>query len=183
MAYLPIETERLRLRHFQESDLAAFLAYRNDPEVARYQGWESTTPEQGEEFIAEMRTSEPGTPENWFQFALALKIDDQLIGDIGLRIQDNGRQGMVGYTLTRNAQGQGYMTEALIAVVELAFQQFNLHRIIALVDPLNTASWKLLERIGFRREGHFVEHWWNKGRWVDDYQYAMLQSEWQAKKS
>lgn len=178
MTVLPVETDRLRLRHFCERDLAAFLAYRNDPDVARYQGWESTTREEGEAFIAEMSAAQPGLPDQWFQFALALKPNDVLIGDIGLRVDDHWKQGMVGYTLAREFQGQGYMTEALRAVLHYAFVDCELHRVVALVDPNNTPSWKLLERLGFRREGHFIEHWKNKGRWVDDYQYAMLAREW-----
>lgn len=178
MSILPIETARLRLRHFAERDLEAFLAYRNDPDVARYQGWDKTTREDGEKFIAEMSVLQPGTPEQWFQFALALKANDALIGDIGLRVDENGQQGMVGYTLASEYQRQGYMTEAMQVVLQMAFETFALHRVIALVDPNNTPSWKLLERLGFRREGHFIEHWFNKGRWVDDYQYALLGREW-----
>ncbi len=178
ISILPIETARLRLRQFAPQDIEAFLAYRNDPDVARYQGWEATSRQEAEDFIAEMGALQPGTPDQWFQFALALKSSDVLIGDIGLRVDENGQQGMVGYTLAREYQGQGYMTEAMRAVLDMAFEQFMLHRMIALVDPANTPSWKLLERLGFRREGHFIEHWFNKGRWVDDYQYALLGREW-----
>lgn len=178
MSFLPIETERLRLRHFAVRDLEAFLAYRNDPDVARYQGWDTTSREQSEEFIAEMNGLEPGTPDRWFQFALALKSNDALIGDIGFRTDEGQRQGMVGYTLAQAYQRQGYMTEALRVVLKMAFEDMDMHRVIAMVDPRNTPSWKLLERLGFRREGHFIEHWMNKGEWVDDYQYALLQREW-----
>lgn len=176
-----LETGRLRLRRFTDADLAAFLAYRNDPEIARYQSWETTTEAEAQLFIAEQRQWQPGMPGSWFQFAIALKATDALIGDCMLHVRaDEPRQGEIGYSLARAYQHQGYAAEAIRAVLTYAFQTLRLHRVIATVDCRNTASFRLLERLGLRREGHFLQDAWYKGEWCDDYLYALLRSEWPA---
>ena len=68
--------------------------------------------------------------------------------------------------------------EAFECLIEAAFLQLDLHRVVADTDPENTASWKLMERLGLRREGHLKQSLWFKGRWVDEYVYAVLREEW-----
>src|SRR5690349_19572368 len=134
VAFTVLETARLRLRHFQEADLQPFLAYRNDPEVARYQTWESTSEDEGRAFIEEMKGRQPGAIGLWFQFALELKATGTLIGDCGLVIAlHDERQGEIGYTLSRAYQGQGLATEAVTAVLDYAFTTLNMHRVSAVV--------------------------------------------------
>jgi RimJ/RimL family protein N-acetyltransferase len=179
-----LETARLRLRRFIDADMSAFLAYRNDPEVARYQSWESTTESEARAFITDQIDLQPGTPGSWFQFAIALKTTDALIGDCGLHLRgDDPRQGEIGYTLARAHQGQGYATEAIRAVLAYAFEILSLHRVTATADCRNTPSFRLLERVGMRREGHFLQHAWYKGEWCDEYLYAMLRREWRGERS
>ncbi len=174
-----LETARLRLRHFSEADLPTFLAYRNDPEIARYQSWETITAGQARALISEQLHLHPGTPGTWFQFAIALKTTDDLIGDCMLHVRaDDPQQGEIGYTLAREEQGRGYATEAIRAVLTYAFETLDLHRVIATVDCRNTPSIRLLERVGMRREGHFLQDAWYKGEWCDDYLYALLHVEW-----
>jgi RimJ/RimL family protein N-acetyltransferase len=108
-----LESGRLILRRFAYSDMVPFLAYRNDPEVARYQDWESCTEREALDFIQEMSSSEPGTPGEWFQFAIGLKETGILIGDCALKIEEDGRQAEVGFTLSREHQGKGYASEAV----------------------------------------------------------------------
>src|SRR5579859_4831886 len=177
--FLALETARLRLHRFSEADLPTFLAYRNDPEIARYQSWETITERQARAFITEQLQLPPGTPGSWFQFAIALKTTDGLIGDCMLHVRaDDPEQGEIGYTLARAQQGHGYATEAIQAVLAYAFETLQLHRVIATVDCRNTPSIRLLERIGMRREGHFLQDAWYKGEWCDDYLYALLRAEW-----
>lgn len=185
MSSVFIETERLILRRLEPSDLADLVAYRNDPEVARYQGWESLSQEEAETLIAEKSTLELGTPGEVFLFGAGLKPDGKLIGDLGLVVKKwDSSQAMTGYTFSRAYQGQGYATEAFIGMLDFVFDpaNLNLRRVMALVEPDNTPSWKLLERAGFRREGLFLQSRWFKGRWADDYQYAILQREWHEKR-
>lgn len=180
-----LETARLRLRRFTEADMPAFLAYRNDPEVARYQGWERVTKREARSYITDQIGRQPGEPGSWFQFAIARKDSDALIGDCGLHTLDEDLrkghlQGEIGYTLARDQQGQGFATEAIRAVLHYAFETLALHRVTATVDCRNAASYRLLERVGMRREGHFLQHAWYKGEWCDEYLYAILRSEWHA---
>jgi RimJ/RimL family protein N-acetyltransferase len=177
--FTPIETNRLVVRAFQDADLAAFLVYRNDAEVARYQTWEAISAPRAQVFIQEQKNLEPGVPGQWFHFAVALKDTGQLIGDIGLHVQvHDARQAQLGITFNRAYQGQGLATEALTAVLDYAFINLDLHRLIAIVDVENVRSSALMERVGLRREGHFVKNTWFKGHWADEYLYAVLQAEW-----
>jgi aminoglycoside 6'-N-acetyltransferase len=177
--FTQIETTRLLVRRFQDGDLSAFLEYRNDPEVARYQGWDSILEVNAQAMITELKHAEPGAPGHWFQFAIALKETAQLVGDCGLcvLVQD-ARQAQLGISLARAYQGQGFATEAVSAVLDYAFINLDLHRVVATVDAENARSAALMERVGLRREGHFMKNAWFKERWADEYLYAVLQAEW-----
>lgn len=174
-----LETARLFVRPFRDADLDPFMAYRNDPEVARYQGWESISASQAYAFVQEMKAVRPGIPGRWFQFAFELKATGTLIGDCALKFDEpEARQAELGYTLARAYHGQGLASEGVSSVLDYAFGTLRLHRILALVDCRNTASVALVERLGMRREGHFLQSYWYKGAWADEYQYATLRDEW-----
>jgi RimJ/RimL family protein N-acetyltransferase len=173
-----LETERLILRRFADSDLAPFLAYRNDPQVARYQAWESCTKHNASAMIEELKSLQPGTPGEWFQFAIELKQTGALIGDCALKVEQDGRQAEIGFTLSREHQGKGYASEAVSRLLDYAFGDLGLHRVIAITDRENEPSLALLERLGMRREGCFVRNAWFKGRWASEYLYAVLDEEW-----
>jgi RimJ/RimL family protein N-acetyltransferase len=177
--FIESATPRLRVRRFAEADLPAFLTYRNDPEVARFQSWDSTSEEQARDFFAGLHEEEPGRPGGGFQFAVALREDNALIGDVYLRLLDyDARQGELGYTLARPYQGQGYAREAVGAVLGYAFSTLGLHRLTAVVDQRNAPSIALLERLGMRREGASRQSFFNKGAYRDEFQYAILADEW-----
>jgi RimJ/RimL family protein N-acetyltransferase len=181
--FTQIETPRLRVRRFVTADLSAFLAYRNDPEIARFQSWEGTSEEQAYDLFARMQDEEPDRFSSGFQFAVALRADDSLIGDVYLRPLDyDDRQGEIGYTLARERQGRGYAYEAVSAVLGYAFATLGLHRMTALVDQENVPSIALLKRIGMRREGASVQSFFNKGTYRDEFQYAILSGEWAARR-
>jgi len=226
---LPAETPRLILRPFHETDIAAFAAYRSDPEVARYQGWDIPyTLTQATEFVAAMQRAQPGVPGEWYQVAITIKddgrrmtddrepeasggqrtadygprtavdglpgIDDEtrrsvvcrlfsplLVGDCAFyRLANDPLQAEIGITLAQAYQGQGYAAEALDWLVGELFRAYDLHRIRANCDVENLASARLLERLGFRREAHFIENLWFKGRWSSEFWYALLRREWEA---
>lgn len=179
----PLYANRIILRRFQAQDLPALIAYRSDPEVARYQSWSPLNEVSARAFLAELDKSEPGARGVWFQFAVALKNSDQLIGDCALLVRaDDTRQAEIGYTFARQYQGQGYATEAVGRLLEYVYNTLNIHRVIAQVDCRNERSVALLERVGFRCEGQFRQSFWLKGQWIDEYLYALLASEWQARK-
>src|SRR5216684_926838 len=177
--FTTLETPRLRLRHFTDSDFVLFMAYRNDPEVARYQGWEGISEPEARAFIQEQKEVQPGVPGHWFQIAIELKETGILVGDCALKIEEHDeRQAEIGYTLSRAYQGRGIASEAVSCVLEYAFVTLGMHRVIAITDCGNAASVALLERLGLRREGHFLQNVWFKGKWVDEYLYAILKEEW-----
>jgi len=155
------------------------MAYRNDPEVARYQDWEGISEPEARAFIQEQKKIQPGVPGQGFQIAIELKATGVLIGDCYFTInQLDKRQAEIGFTLSRAYQGQRFATEAVSCFLNYAFLTFNLHRIIAITDCDNAASVALLERLGMRREGHFLQNVWFKGKWGDEYLYAILKEEW-----
>ena len=176
------ETARLRVRRFSSADLQAFVAYRADPEVARYQSWSDYTTAHGTAFIEALDGAEPGVPGEWFQFALEDRSSGVLVGDLALKVEeDEPRVAEVGFTLASEQQGKGYATEALEALLDFAFQTYGLHRIVAVTDALNAPAAALLERVGFRREGHFHDNVFFKGAWGSEFLFAVLQREWAAR--
>jgi aminoglycoside 6'-N-acetyltransferase len=181
---LLLETERLFLRQFKASDLEAFLAYRNDPEVARYQGWDIPYPrEKAIEFVEKMQTASP-MQSKWLQIAIELKSTHEMIGDVAFFIMRNDeRQALIGYSLARPCWGNGYAHEAVLRLLTFLFDELNLHRVVAECDVENQSSWKLLEKLGFRREAHLVENIFFKGSYGNEYHYAMLAREWKARNS
>jgi RimJ/RimL family protein N-acetyltransferase len=180
-AFQPIETARLRLRRFEDADLAPFIAYRNDPDVARYQSWDGISEAEAVAFVREQQTAPADTPGEGLQIAIARKDSGRLIGDCMFKLmEDDSRQAEIGYTLAQDAQGQGFATEAITALLTWAFTTYDLHRVIAIVDVKNAASVALLERLRLRREAHFRQNIWFKGAWGDEYVYAILRDEWLA---
>jgi RimJ/RimL family protein N-acetyltransferase len=173
-----LQSVRLTIRRFEHSDVDPFLAYRNDPEVARYQSWESCTKQEAIDLVQEMDATAPGTPGEWFQFAIELKQTATLIGDCGLKTEVDGRQAEIGFTFSRAYQGRGYASEAVARLLDYAFGELDLHRDYAITDQENAPSVALLERLGMRREGEFAENAWFKGRWSSEYLYAILRDEW-----
>ncbi len=173
-----IETPRLHLRHFCPEDAKTLMAYRNDPAVALHQGWSSMSEVTARHFVEEMGLAQPGTPGDWFQFALEVRATGEHIGDVALHTLEDKRLGEIGYTLARASQGKGYASEAVRAVLGYAFLTLDMHRIAATVDVENEPSIRLLERLGFRREGTTIEAGWFHGQWCSDHLYAMLQREW-----
>ena len=126
----------------------------------------------------------PGVPGEWFQFALEARSDGILVGDLALKVDaDEPREAEVGFTLAPAQQGKGYGTEALSALLDYAFEAFELHRVVAVTDALNAPAAALLERVGMRREGHFVENVFFKGAWGSELGFAILEREWSARRS
>lgn len=175
----PITTPRLTLRSLQPTDAAAMLAYRSDPQIARYQSWEPASMEDILSFISSQLNLEPDTPNTWFQVAITLRDTGEMIGDCGMHfLEEESHQAEIGFTLAGKHQGKGYATEAVQAVLGYLFDTLQKHRVYASADPRNFSSVHLLERIGMRQEAHFIESLWFKGEWADDVVYAMLKKEW-----
>jgi len=175
-----LEGERIRLRTFRQEDAPAFVAYRSIPEIARFQGWECPYPlERAIAYIYELENDPPGIAGDWHQLAIEDRSSGTLLGDVGLcvRIEDP-TQAEIGFTLDRPYHGHGYAQEAVVLLLDFLFLERGLHRVIANCLVGNRPSARLLERIGMRREAHFVASAWFEGDYADEYWYAMLASEW-----
>ncbi|WP_144208880.1 GNAT family N-acetyltransferase [Shewanella donghaensis] len=173
---LPIlNTERLKIRSFRYDDLVAFTAYRADPVIAQYQSWESYVFEDAKGLFEGMDYSLFGHAGMWFQLAIVDK-SDMLIGDVALHFIDE-QQMEVGFTIANKYQQQGIATEAMSAVIEYLFMELNKYRITATTDAENLASMALLEKLGFRKEGHYLKNVFFKGQWGDECAYAMLKQD------
>ncbi len=174
-----IETERLILRNIDFIYTDTFLEYRNDPIVAKYQSWEPTlNRKQVRDFINNLQTHKIGEPGKWNQIVWILKKNLVHIGDCALKVQEDNMQAELGFTLSRNYQGKGYAYEATGALINYAFENLNLHRIFSITDCKNTSAIKLLENLGMRQEGHFIENIFFKGEWGDEFLFAILQKDW-----
>jgi len=174
-------TERLVLRALRQDDAETMFAYRSDPEIMRYQGWDPESLADVHEFIAEQAGYAAYAPGSWRQFAIALRADGTMIGDCAVHVPaDKPEQAEFGITLAPAFQRRGYASEALRALLRLAFETLGKHRAFASVDPRNAPSIALFARAGFRKEAHHVESLWLMGEWVDDVIFALLAREWRA---
>lgn len=181
-----LTTLRLTIRPLVEADLPTLVTYRNDPDVARYQGWPLPSTLQQEQHLisssalvssSALFSSSALGREGWVQRGITLK-NGELIGDLSLNRR--GPQAELGITLARHAQGHGYASEAIRALLNFTFQDLKLHRVHASIDPRNHAVGQLLRHVGFRHEGTHLKSYWHRGEWTDDTVYAVLQEEWRA---
>ena len=178
-AHVFFETARLRARGMVAADVEPFVAYRSEPDIARFQSWADYTLEQGRALVESMRTSRPGLPGEWFQIALEEMSSGVLVGDLATHVDaDERRQLEAGFTLAPAQQGKGFATEAVRGLLTYAFDTMRMHRVIAVTDAENAAAAALLARVGFRKEAHFRDNIFFKGAWGSEFVFAMLASEW-----
>src|SRR5690606_36508996 len=144
----------------------------------RYQSWDVPySVKSARALIDDMHGVRFAQPGEWLQ--IGIETDGRLIGDVAVRVDgDDPRQATVGFTLAADAQGRGFATEALRAVVSRLFSEHGVQRISADCDVRNDRYVALLERIGMRREAHHHKSAWWKGEWTDEYVYAILSEEW-----
>ena len=144
-------TDRLVLRRSRPEDAETISAYRSDPEVNRQQGWERTDPDGVRADIEEMAGRRPGAPGGWVQFSVLEREGERLVGDVGISPAD-GEAGVlkVGYTIAPEAQGRGYATEAIGALIDYAFRTLGADVIRAYASADNLPSIRVAEKVGMR---------------------------------
>ena len=166
-----LETERLILRRFQESDYEDLYEFLSQLENDEFEGYPGITYENGREHLAYRIQSDEF-------YAIELKSSGKVIGNIYCGNREYASK-EVGYIINKNYQREGYASEALRMVIQDNFCK-GTHRIYAECDPRNVCSWKLLEKVGMNREAHFRQNiFFHKDDndnpiWKDTYVYAML---------
>jgi RimJ/RimL family protein N-acetyltransferase len=178
---LPIRTQRLMLRPFEETDLDDVYAYQSRPDVVRYLYWEVRDRDGAAEALRAKVAASCLTREG-DRLTLAIVLPDEaaVIGEVLLKwISDQHRQGEVGFVLNPDHHGHGYATEAAREMLRLGFEVFGLHRIAGHCDARNDASASVMRRLGMRLEAHFVQNEIFKGEWGDELVFAMLAAEWE----
>lgn len=111
------------------------------------------------------------------KLSLAVKYKSKVVGDLSVWYTDMKDTVEIGYSFSNEVAGKGLATEAVSSLVFKLFDEFNVHRIQAKLDARNKASQKLCERIGMRKEAHFIQDFWNKNEWTDRIVYGMLPSD------
>lgn len=178
-AALPIHTQRLVLRAETVDDAEAIQAYRNLPEVHRYLPHGDIEVDAIRDRIKNVWSGPFDKDGDVLGLAVEERATGRFVGDVVLfwrSVQHGG--GELGYALDPAFTGRGYATEAARELLRLGFETFGMHRIVARLDARNTPSARVLERLGMRREAHFVRNEFLKGEWTDEVVYAMLEDEW-----
>jgi RimJ/RimL family protein N-acetyltransferase len=174
---LPLHTPRLVLRALTVDDLDNHLRLYGDPAVVRYLYDEPMDREQAAAHLA-LRLN-PSLPEEGHWMNLAVEEDGRYVGEVGVCLVSRvHRQCEVGYCFVPEASGRGLATEAAAAMVALAFAELDAHRVVGRIEARNTASARVLERLGMRREAHLRENEFVKGEWNDEVVYAVLEDDW-----
>jgi RimJ/RimL family protein N-acetyltransferase len=180
----PIETDRLLLRPLDPAtDVDAVLAYQSRPDVCRYIPYEPRTREQLAERLADPARNRSTLEEPGQVMSLAVieKQTGTLVGDVVLFWHSaEHRGGEIGYVINPDHTGRGYATEAAGALLALAFDGLDLHRVVGRIDSRNTPSAAVLRRLGMRQEAVLVENEWFKGEWTTEIDFAILAAEWRA---
>jgi RimJ/RimL family protein N-acetyltransferase len=175
---LELSTSRLHLRAPRAEDAGAMFAIYADPRVCRYLPWGAWTSidvahERTGRYVREMAAGESVC------LLIVRKQDGAVVGDCTLfNIDAQCRRAEVGFALATAAWGQGIVHEAVGALIRHAFEDMDLHRVEADIDPRNTASARSLERLGFVREGLLRERWIVDGEVSDSAFYGLLRREW-----
>ena len=177
----PVRTERLTLRRATVHDAATTWTYRSLPEVG---AWITSAPDDFATYLEQF------TDEKSLALTLVIEREGIVIGDLMVHVRDAwsqrevreqavGAEAELGWSLAPGHQGQGYATEAVRATISLCFAQLGVRRVVAECFADNEPSWRLMERLGMRREGHAVRDSLHRsGEWLDGLTYAVLREEW-----
>jgi ribosomal-protein-alanine N-acetyltransferase len=174
---IELRTARLLLRPFRVSDVDDALAYRNDEEFARYLPWvpQPFTLRDAEDFVAR-NVLEPWETSPTF----AVVLDGRVVGTVNLEVDGKTRFAMLGYAIGRDHWGKGLTPEAARAAIGWGFATFELGKIWASTDLRNERSWRVMEKLGMRREGLYRSHAVAGGQQIDEVSYGLLREEWEA---
>jgi aminoglycoside 6'-N-acetyltransferase len=171
----PWRTSRLVLRPLETKDADVFSAYRSDPLVAQFQGWEAPfSLEQAANFILQMQHTTPGTPGQWYQIGIERQDTHELVGDCAFQVEEHDPAlAEIGYTLARAGWGQGYATEAVGRLLGYLFDELEIQEVIAICDELNVLSGRVARRLGMVFDDFKYEPVYFKGRWCQEHHFHL----------
>ncbi|GAA2934569.1 GNAT family protein [Microbacterium luteolum] len=182
---IPLSSERIELDLLTAVDVPAFVAYRRDPNVARYQSWDVDYDEQRAHRLVSAQESlsdGDGLPPagEWVQLAVRDRQSRELLGDVAVhRLDEQPDTYEIGFTLAPAAQGQGFAPEAVRLVLDHLFTSAGAHRVTASCDARNEPSRRVLARVGFHQEARHVDADFFKGEWTTLDEFALLASEYE----
>lgn len=177
---LKIETQRLSIRNLRETDVEDFHIYRSNSEVTKFQGFDTFTLQEAADFIDEHKDKSFGKPGEWVQYGIENKQTGKIIGDCAIKLDETDKRiAEIGISISHIEQRKGFAKETMLGILRFLFDDKNIHRVVETVDAENKASIQLLKSAGFREEGHFIENIFFKGKWGSEFQFAMLQKDWQ----
>lgn len=179
----PLRTARLDLRPYGPGDLEHIRAMHTREEVTRYLYWDVQTEGELRASLEKkqhrVRLEREGDGLNPLA---VLRETGEVVGDTALFYASEAhRTGEVGFVLKPEFQGRGLATEMATEMLRVGFEDADFHRIIGRCDARNDGSWKVMERLGMRREAHLISNEWVKGEWCDELDYALLDDEWRAR--
>ena len=173
---LDLQTVHLHIRPFEEEDWRTVHEYLSEPGMRNFVPEWPETAEETQAFVGRNLDGEAR------QYALALRDGGRLIGHVGFHPWFGPETYEIGWAVAPAHQGRGYATEAAFALLEHGFETLALHRIVATCQPQNTASVRVMEKLGLRREAHFLKCMPAPGGgWWDEYLYALLDEDWAAR--
>ena len=174
-----LDTRRLVLRELVDDDARCLFRIFSSPGAMEYWSFPPlSAPEQAVALIRSAR--ELVSSGTGLQWAIVRQDTGELIGKCGFNeIRHRHRRGDISYVLDEAHWGKGFASEALGALLCYGFKALNLHSLEAGVTPGNDSSTRMLERLGFRLEGHIRENYFAGDRFVDSLIYSLLRSEWQ----
>ena len=175
---LLIVTERLFLRRYTHDDIPDLLELASQPSVAKEFSETVQATEEGVRTYIDLQNSyQPFEKDKVFDLAIERQEDGKVIGLVGMIREDHG-QAEIGWAIGVEHRGQGYATDAARALMDYGFTSLGLHRIHADASTDNIASWRIMERLGMRREGLLRQAVYEGGKWLDRYIYGIVADEW-----
>jgi [ribosomal protein S5]-alanine N-acetyltransferase len=173
---MELQTKRLLLRDFRSDDFTALCILEQLPATYYY---ERGTPTIAETHDLLQQTIREANEQPRIYFRFVVMLHDDLIGRVKLiRLNAEINEWEIGWTFHEDHWGQGYATEAALALLKFGFEDLGVHRIVAFCNANNAASYRVMEKIGMHRDGHLREALKWRGEWSDEFVYSILDREW-----
>jgi len=171
-------TPRLKLRDFVEADFQALREMESRPEMHIYERIPPSV-EESHRSLETLISNQLEVPRTTFRFAITIPPQNTVRGLFKLtREREAIREWEVGWAVHSDEWGKGYATEAAWFVIDWAFREFNVHRIVAFCHASNAASVRVMEKLSMQQDGRLRETRWLNGEWWDEYVYAILERDW-----